>query len=135
MSELKKCPFCGSSDWQDMAGYISCESCFADGPNAEDYSEAWNKRFHPTCSTCKWFSPPNECRLFSLLLDDDFYCKGHEEKTVEEIVEEIAKEMREGLKDIVGQEPKPEVVKRFTDRVISIRKDFLDLDTGDAHES
>lgn len=52
MSELKPCPFCGTSDSGFRVvktkikhfEYIECSFCLARGPEVWDATEAWNER-------------------------------------------------------------------------------------------
>lgn len=63
MSELKPCPFCGSGDvafWRihehgEQEGFISCKTCWADGPiedSCTKAAESWNKRCFEIASFC-----------------------------------------------------------------------------------
>lgn len=52
MTDLKRCPFCGSSDvkcMDDNVGCVRCADCGARGPCFDVYTEAtWNDRqLHP----------------------------------------------------------------------------------------
>ena len=70
MSNLKPCPFCGSSNvTQNTTDHdcnaVECNVCCASGPaywnvrNRKPAIEAWNKRTPPTCVSCKhWNGDP-----------------------------------------------------------------------------
>jgi Lar family restriction alleviation protein len=50
MTELKPCPFCGSTDVEYIDFYVACNRCSAMGPSDEsdiDIIKAWNTRTPP----------------------------------------------------------------------------------------
>lgn len=53
MSDLKPCPFCGSTNltiigscWGDNKESVSCSDCESSGPMSENVVDAWNTRYN-----------------------------------------------------------------------------------------
>lgn len=73
MSELKPCPFCGSTNWSlwyDGAYYcvacVDCEAQGSKGKTRDEAVEAWNKReeyldFDEWCDDCKEYDHERHC--------------------------------------------------------------------------
>lgn len=107
MTELKPCPFCGSTDIEveGCVDYIVCRNCGCFGPDSKPYTfdaaiERWNTRAertctfskrkddkdpYPTCSACGYVTDWHECVWY---FDNSFeyennYCPNCGAKVVE----------------------------------------------------